>query len=140
MSHITHTFLDVKKAYKDAVDALAQGQFSKKIAYIQTYHTKDVMELLRMVPHDELKNFYTIVLSRLADTNVEDDQTLLDTLSVYLETHCQISETAKRLYVHRNTVIYRIEKCEEILGKSLKDSETTMQLRVALRIKKSLFP
>ncbi|WHY69391.1 PucR family transcriptional regulator [Neobacillus sp. SuZ13] len=140
VSHITHTFLDVKKAYKDAVDALAQGQFSKKIAYIQTYHTKDVMELLRMVPHDELKNFYTIVLSRLADTNVEDDQTLLDTLSVYLETHCQISETAKRLYVHRNTVIYRIEKCEEILGKSLKDSETTMQLRVALRIKKSLFP
>ncbi|MFB5197577.1 PucR family transcriptional regulator [Neobacillus sp. KR4-4] len=138
VSNLSHSFLDVKNAYKDAVDALSQGQLSKKTAYIQTYHTKDVMELLRMVPRDELKNFYTFALSRLANTKVEDEQTLLDTLSVYLETHCQISETAKRLFVHRNTVIYRIEKCEEILGKSLKDSETTMQIRLALRIK-SLF-
>ncbi|WP_144549639.1 PucR family transcriptional regulator [Bacillus sp. X1(2014)] len=138
VSHVSHTFLDVKNAYKDAEDALSQGQLSKKTAYIQTYQTKDVMELLRMVPHDELRTFYTFALSRLADTKGEDEQTLLDTLSVYLETHCQISETAKRLYVHRNTVIYRIEKCEEILGKSLKDSETTMQIRLALRIRSLL--
>ncbi|MEH7085723.1 PucR family transcriptional regulator [Neobacillus drentensis] len=138
VSNLTHTFLDVKNAYKDAVDALSQGELSKKTSYIQTYHTKDVMELLRMVPQVELKNFYTFALSRLADTKGEDEQTLLDTLSVYLETHCQISETAKRLFVHRNTVIYRIEKCEEILGKSLKDSEATMQMRLALRIRSLL--
>jgi len=138
VSNVSHTFLDVKNAYKDALDALSQGQLSKRTAYIQTYHTKDVMELLRMVPQDDLKNFYTFTLSRFAETKIEEEQSLLDTLSVYLETHCQISETAKRLFVHRNTVVYRIEKCEEILGKSLKDSETTMQIRLALRIRSLL--
>ncbi|MFL6555610.1 MAG: helix-turn-helix domain-containing protein, partial [Bacillus sp. (in: firmicutes)] len=90
------------------------------------------------VPHDDLKNFYAFALSRFAEITTEDEQSLLETLSVYLETHCQISETAKRLFVHRNTVVYRIEKCEEILGKSLKDSETTMQIRLALRIRSLL--
>ncbi|MDI5788294.1 helix-turn-helix domain-containing protein [Bacillus licheniformis] len=38
-------------------------------------------------------------------------------MSVYLETHCQISETAKRLYIHRNTVIYRLENARNCSGK-----------------------
>ncbi len=63
---------------------------------------------------------------------------LIQTLAVYLETHCQISETAKRLYVHRNTIIYRLEKIEELLGKSLKDPDTTLHLRLALRIQHTL--
>ncbi|MGO4076400.1 helix-turn-helix domain-containing protein, partial [Staphylococcus aureus] len=45
-----------------------------------------------------------------------------------------ISETAKRLSIHRNTVIYRLEKCEELLRISLKDSDATLRLRLAFRI------
>ncbi|MEH7435822.1 helix-turn-helix domain-containing protein, partial [Bacillus thuringiensis] len=45
------------------------------------------------------------------------------------------SETAKRLFLHRNTVIYRLEKCEEILGRNIKDPNETLQLRIAFRIK-----
>lgn len=75
------------------------------------------------------------MLKEFSIKNDEEKQNLLNTLFVYLETNCQISETAKRLYVHRNTVIYRIEKCEEILGKNFKDPETSLQLRLALRIK-----
>lgn len=86
-----------------------------------------------MIPVDDLKKFCTYTLQNLAHLP-RDDQGLIHTLSVYLETHCQISETAKRLYVHRNTVIYRLEKCEELLGKSLKDADTTLRLRLALRI------
>ncbi|WP_066047745.1 PucR family transcriptional regulator [Robertmurraya korlensis] len=135
MSNLCHTFLYVKDAYKDALDALSQGNLSKRTGYIQNFQTKDVTELLRTVPQDDLKNFYSFALSRLTNIKIEEEQTLLETLSVYLETHCQISETAKRLFIHRNTVVYRIEKCEEILGKSLKDSETTLQIRIALRIR-----
>jgi PucR family transcriptional regulator, purine catabolism regulatory protein len=135
VSNVSHTFLSVQNTYKDALDALAQGQRSKKIAFIQSYQAKDVMELLRLIPQDDLRNFYNFALSGFITTLMEEEQSLLETLSVYLETHCQISETAKRLYVHRNTVVYRIEKCEEILGKSLKESETTLQLRLALRMR-----
>ncbi|WP_251552052.1 PucR family transcriptional regulator [Neobacillus muris] len=134
LSNLSHSFLQIKNAEKEAMDALSQGKRSKKTEYIQTYQTKDVIEILRLIPRDDLKNFYTFALSGFIGTKLEEEQSLLETLSVYLETHCQISETAKRLFVHRNTVVYRIEKCEEILGKSLKDPETTLQIRMALRI------
>jgi purine catabolism regulator len=138
VSTICQNFLHTKNGYTEATDALSQGKLSKKTRFIQTYHTKDIMELLRQIPLEDLKNYYSFVLSGFTQTKTEEAQSLLETLSVYLETHCQISETAKRLFVHRNTVVYRIEKCEEMLGKSLKDSETTLQIRLALRIKSLL--
>ncbi|CAI8849362.1 Purine catabolism regulatory protein [Bacillus licheniformis] len=133
ISNLSHQLRDVPHICKEAVDALHSGHLSGSTEFIQTYHMKDVSELLRMIPADDLKTFYTHALHQLASLP-KDDPGLLQTLSVYLETHCQISETAKRLYIHRNTVIYRLEKCEELLGKSLKDADTTLRLRLALRI------
>ncbi|MEK5503049.1 PucR family transcriptional regulator [Bacillus sp. FSL M8-0168] len=133
ISNLFHQFADVPDICKEALDALHSGHLSGGTEFIQTYHMKDVSELLRMIPVDDLKKFCTYTLQNLAHLP-RDDQGLIHTLSVYLETHCQISETAKRLYVHRNTVIYRLEKCEELLGKSLKDADTTLRLRLALRI------
>ena len=95
--------------------------------------------MLRIIPTKDLLEFYDHIFQAFSSNHQQDEeQILLNTLSVYLETHCQISETAKRLYVHRNTVIYRLEKCEELLGKSLKDPETTFHLRFAFRIKSIL--
>lgn len=133
VSNMCTNFLNVNGALKEATDALQEGRLSKKTTVIQFYRTKDIMELLRTIPQDDLKNFCSYVLQNFTDTI--ESQTLLQTLSVYLETNFQISETAKKLFVHRNTVIYRLEKCEELLGRSLKDGETTLQIRVALRIK-----
>ncbi|WP_407269454.1 PucR family transcriptional regulator [Radiobacillus sp. PE A8.2] len=135
ISNFTRTFLQVKNAFKEAQDALYAGEMSGRAGFIQSYRTKDVVELLRAVPKDDLTEFYYHVLKQLAGAQRDDEQTLLNTLFVYLESHCQISETAKRLFVHRNTVVYRLEKCEEVLGGPINDPETTLQIRLALRIK-----
>ncbi|MBP1081119.1 PucR family transcriptional regulator [Bacillus capparidis] len=133
VSNVCHVLLDVPESYSEATDALQTGYLSGNSQFVQFYHTKDISEILRMVPTDDLRNFYAFTLQKLSDLQYEE-QSLLNTLSIYLETHCQISETAKRLYVHRNTVIYRLEKCEEILGVSLKDPDATLRLRLAFRI------
>lgn len=135
ISNICQKLIDVPDAFTEASDAISSGHLSRSAEFIQIYHAKDVPELLRLLPAEDVKKFYEATLQSLADRQKEH-QSLLHTLSVYLETHCQISETAKRLYVHRNTVIYRLEKCEELLGKSLKDPETTMRLRLALRMQR----
>lgn len=134
VSHMAPKFLQIKHAFKEANDSLKEGGLSKRAGYIQTFRTKDIMELLRIIPEEDLKNFNHFALQGFSKIKNEEQEPLLQTLSVYLETHCQISETAKRLFVHRNTVVYRLEKCEELLGKSLKDPETTLQIRLALRI------
>ncbi|MGM9926458.1 MAG: PucR family transcriptional regulator [Bacillus sp. (in: firmicutes)] len=130
--------LYVPTAYKEATAALKDGRQLKKTSFIHEYRMKDIFELLRAVPQEDLKNFYRHTLRGFECLGEEEKQTLLQTLSVYLETQCQISETAKRLYVHRNTVVYRLEKCEDLIGEPIKDSETALRIRLALKIKSLL--
>ncbi|WP_338448550.1 PucR family transcriptional regulator [Niallia oryzisoli] len=138
VSNICHSFIQLRTAYQEAFEALSQGELAKKTGFIHTFRTKDIIELLRLIPEKEINSFYQYTFKGFSSIKQDEKESLLQTLSVYLETHCQISETAKRLFVHRNTVVYRIDKCEEILSKSLKDPETTLQLRIAFRMKKLL--
>ncbi|KKI90437.1 PucR family transcriptional regulator [Bacillus sp. SA1-12] len=135
ISNYAEQLIQVPVSYKEAKDALYYGNMSGKIQFIEIYQPKEVPEILRMVPIDQLKKFYTDTFQAFANEPKKDHQDLLQTLSVYLETHCQLSETAKRLYIHRNTVIYRLEKCEEIIGRSIKEPDETLRLRLAFRIK-----
>ncbi|AOC55543.1 PucR family transcriptional regulator [Bacillus pumilus] len=126
----------LSEGYSEALEALQAGHLSSQAEYIQFYQAKDVPDLLKLIPRKDLVTFHQMHLHPL----YEAGQNLLHTLSVYLETHCHISETAKRLSIHRNTVIYRLEKCEELLRISLKDPEATLRLRLALRIQMLLSP
>lgn len=138
IGNLARNFLHVRNSFKEAMDALESGRMAGKVGFIQNYKTKDIFELLRIIPVDDLMEYYQNILEPLLAIQEGEDDTLLHTIFVYLECHCQISETAKRLFVHRNTVVYRLEKCEEIMGWSLNDPEVTMQIRLALRIKKVL--
>ncbi len=137
ISNICYEFWEVLEAHGEAVNALNSGRLSGSRQFVQTYQAKDLSKLLRMIPSEDLIEFCEYTLQKLSEPSVSE-LGLVQTLAVYLETHCQISETAKRLYVHRNTIIYRLEKIEELLGKNLKDPDTTLHLRLALRIQHTL--
>ncbi|WP_458109837.1 PucR family transcriptional regulator [Bacillus zhangzhouensis] len=128
-----HLITHLHEGYREALDAFQAGQLLSQTEYIQFYQAKDVPDLLKLIPRKDLVTFHQLHLHPLYEPSIVD-QSILHTLSVYLETHCHISETAKRLYVHRNTVIYRLEKCEELLRINLKDPDATLRLRLALRI------
>ncbi len=135
ISNYAQQLVDVPISYKEAKDTLYYGHLSGKKRFIEFHQPKEVSEIIRMVPYDQLKKFYDDTFQGFVDQPKKDHQVLLHTLSVFLETHCQLSETANRLFVHRNTVIYRLEKCEEIIGRNIKDPEETLRLRLAFRIK-----
>ncbi|WP_206537455.1 helix-turn-helix domain-containing protein [Listeria cornellensis] len=59
-------------------------------------------------------------------------QELRRTLQVYLSCQCEITETAKQLYIHRNTVKYRIAKCAAFLDHPITHADFSLKLRLAL--------
>lgn len=128
----------IQKGYRHAVEALETGYQLGKNQFVQTYRTKDIAELLQMIPFENLSEFYESTLKELAYTTNKDLLSLVHTLSVFIENHCQIAETAKQLYVHRNTVVYRLEKCEELLNITIKEPDVTLRLRIALLIRSFL--
>ena len=139
VSNMMRSFLQCKAGVKEASEALAKGELAQKTSYIQMYDVKDITELLHLIPYENLHAYYDHTFHALqAIKNKDERDSLFQTIGVYLETHCQIAETAKRLFIHRNTVVYRLEKCEELLGQSLKSPELTLQLRLGFRVKQLL--
>ncbi|WP_158587620.1 PucR family transcriptional regulator [Neobacillus notoginsengisoli] len=125
-------------SYSEAVEAWKKGQelYTKK--FINLYEIKQLMELIHLIPKDNLKIFYENTLRSLAYPKTREEEDLIHTLIVFLENNCEITITSKKLYIHRNTVKYRIAKCEDILGYAVHEPQNSLYLRMAL-LMRSIF-
>jgi PucR family transcriptional regulator, purine catabolism regulatory protein len=86
--------------------------------------------LLTAVTDDQARQRAELLLQPLRDAA---DGALLDTLNVYLLSECSTSGAARRLGVHRNSVIKRLARIETLLGIDLDDDDTRLALRIACR-------
>ncbi|WHY85165.1 PucR family transcriptional regulator ligand-binding domain-containing protein [Neobacillus novalis] len=118
--------------YSEAVDAWKQGEELYQRKFINLYETKQLIELIHLIPKENLKNFYENTLRSLAYPKTKDEEDLINTLIVFLENNCEITITSKKLFIHRNTVKYRIAKCEGILGYLVHEPQNSLHLRMAL--------
>ena len=87
---------------------------------------------------EELRRFYPETLGDLVRYDAENHTELLRTLSVYFQEHANASRTARALYVHRNTLSYRLQRIAEITGTSLDDPQARLALQLALLIHRLL--
>ena len=74
------------------------------------------------------------ILNPLLIYDKKNNQNLIDTLREYLKCGQNVSQASQNLYIHRNTMIKRVEKIEELLGCSIKNAEVTNQLYNAVKI------
>ena len=120
--------------YHEAVEAIHSGYDLKMEGFIRFYKVREIKELLSMIPQSNLRELYESTLKTLAYPKTKEDEELLKTIQVFLDTQCEISETSRKLFIHRNTVKYRIEKTEAITELSFQDPSDSLRVRVALLI------
>ncbi|RFU65087.1 PucR family transcriptional regulator [Peribacillus glennii] len=125
-------------SYTEALEAWENGFNLYQRKFVNLYETKKIQELIRLIPTVQLQKFYENTLRSLAYPKTKDEEDLIKTMVVFLDNHCEIAITSKKLYVHRNTVKYRIAKCEEILNYSVNDPKNSLHLRMAL-LMRSMF-
>ncbi|HWQ14770.1 MAG TPA: helix-turn-helix domain-containing protein, partial [Roseiflexaceae bacterium] len=87
--------------------------------------------LLRESP--ELWEFYRATLAALADYDRDQGSELLKTLEAFFDNLGNLARTAEALHVHRNTLLYRLERVEQISGLNLEESEDRLALWLALK-------
>ena len=73
-------------------------------------------------------------LYRLREVDREHGSLYYETLRVYLECERSLSETAKQLFIHRNTLLYRLDKLCEQTGLRLDDADQRLHLRISFRL------
>lgn len=96
------------------------------------YNELGVYQLLLAISDNEAKrNYYDNILGTLEQYDKNNRADYLDFLSTYLDCNCNINETADKLFVHRNTVVYKIKKISELLDCDLSEMEVRVELYLA---------
>ena len=111
------------------------GNIDNDIDFIRYYTPLKILDLMQSISADKISSFVIHNLGPLANPK---DKYLLDlqkTLETFLNYNCDITKTAEELFVHRNTVIYRIEKCEELLEIKIDPSILNSELVLSLKLK-----
>jgi purine catabolism regulator len=89
----------------------------------------------RLQSCQELGDFYDQTLAALVDYDRGHDTQLVDTLEAFFAQHGNASQTAERLFLHRNSLLYRLERIAEITGLDLDDADDRFSLQLALKMR-----
>lgn len=125
----------IKDSLYDAETALKLS--SSNGDRIMFYSDMGIMKLFNHVDNEEcLSDYYKEVLGKLVEADRLVGSQLCTTLETYIENNMSSAETSCALYIHRNTLRYRLKKIEEILGISLENKKTIALLDNAFTIKR----
>ncbi|MFF2482517.1 PucR family transcriptional regulator [Paenibacillus sp. NPDC058071] len=105
---------------------------------VAKFETMDLALLFEQVSRERMEAFCERWLGALVNKGPEYSAEMLRTLEAYLEYDGQLNETAKKLFIHRNTATYRIEKLSELLDVDLKKMNHLLRLKIAFMFRRLL--
>ncbi len=125
----------IPASFSEAFENLQSGYREGNRKFVRSYRAKELMDLIGMIPVHYQREFCQNSLKDLADPQNGDDFELIQTLTSYFNNNFHITATARELYVHPNTVKYRLAKCQEKLSWNVHDAGETLCIRMALLIR-----
>lgn len=127
---------ELARAYKEAQVAIDVGKVFDTEKSIINYETLGIGRLIYQLPTTLCEMFLQEVFKK----NPIDalDQETLFTINKFFENNLNVSETARKLFVHRNTLVYRLEKIKKLTGLDLREFDDAITFKVALMVKKYL--
>jgi len=127
---------DLARSFKEAQVALEVGKVFDTEKSIVSYDNLGIARLIYQLPTTLCEMFLKEVFKRGSIESL-DHETLF-TIQRFFENNLNVSETSRKLFVHRNTLVYRLEKIKKITGLDLREFEDAIVFKVALMVKKYL--
>lgn len=128
---------DITKLKTSYQQALLSSRIGEKLNKNIVFHNQlGILELLfefRNSP--QLKMFFQRYLSPIFNYDSKNNSDLLKTLEAYLDNNGNLDQTAANLFIHKNTVRYRLRKIQELTDLNLKSTEDFLTLQVAIKSK-----
>ncbi len=127
---------DLTRSFSEAQTALTIGEIFYGSKYIINYNRLGLGRLVYQLPAETCRLFLDEVFKDVDDELLDDD-TLL-TINKLFENNLHVSETARQLYLHRNTLVYRLDKIQKTTGLDLKNFDDAVVFRIGLLIREYL--
>ena len=122
--------------YKEAQVAIEVGKVFENEKPVIHYDNLGIGRIIYQLPTTLCEMFLSEAFKKNPIEALDEDT--LDTINRFFENNLNVSETARKLYVHRNTLVYRLEKVKKITGLDLREFEDAILFKVAVMVKKYL--
>jgi purine catabolism regulator len=130
----------IQQSHQEAKHALTMGRRLAGVGRLTRFEDLGVYRLIFSTEqHPELRAFHDEALNSLMEYDRAHSGDLIRTLKAFFDAKCGPKEAAGMLDVHRNTVLYRLERIREITGLDLDDADVRLRLHLALCIHLALF-
>ena len=127
---------DLARSFKEAQMALEVGKVFDTDKTIVSYDNLGIARLIYHLPTTLCETFLNEVFKRGSIESL-DHETLF-TIQRFFENNLNVSETSRKLFVHRNTLVYRLEKIKKLTGLDLREFDHAIIFKIALMVKKYL--
>lgn len=128
---------DFRRGFAEASEALQMGQSLNQDGGVTHFNDLGVYRYLYKIARmDDLRDMYQDQVARIANYDRRKGTDLLDTLETYLECAGNLTKTSNRLFVHRNTLIQRLERLQSLCEIDLQERSNWLTLQVAIKVYK----
>lgn len=127
---------ELAERYKEAQVAIEVGKVFDNEKMIIHYDNLGIGRIIYQLPITLCEMFLTEVFKK-SPIDALDQETLY-TINKFFENNLNVSETSRKLFVHRNTLVYRLEKIKKLTGLDLREFDHAIVFKVALMVKKYL--
>lgn len=124
---------DIAQSYQEARLALEVGKVFYAERETISYSRLGIGRLIYQLPMSLCNMFIKEVFGDKIPEILEDEESM-STINKFFENNLNISETARQLYVHRNTLVYRLERIEKIIGLDIRKFDDAMTFRIAVMV------
>ena len=131
---IVNEIKDVSRSYKEAKMALDVGKIFYSTKNVVAYSKLGIGRLIYQLPLPLCRMF----IKEIFDGKSPDDfdEETLTTINKFFENSLNVSETSRQLYIHRNTLVYRLDKLQKSTGLDLRVFEDAITFKIALMVVK----
>ncbi|MBE6623105.1 MAG: PucR family transcriptional regulator [Ruminococcaceae bacterium] len=133
---VAENIKDLARSFKEAQVAIEVGKVFDTEKNIINYENLGIGRLVYQLPTTLCEMFLQEVFKKGSLESL--DQETLMTIQAFFENNLNVSETSRKLFVHRNTLVYRLEKIRKLTGLDLREFEHAITFKVALMVKKYL--
>lgn len=133
---VVDTIRSLAVSFKEAQIALEVGKVFDTDKTIISYENLGIARLIYHLPTTLCETFLREVFKKGSIESL--DQETLFTIQKFFENNLNVSETSRKLFVHRNTLVYRLEKIKKLTGLDLREFDHAIIFKIALMVKKYL--
>ena len=133
---VVNNIKDLARSYKESQVALEVGKVFDNEKTVNSYENLGIGRLIYQLPTTLCEMFLSEVFKN-GSLDTLDHETLM-TIQSFFENNLNVSETSRKLFVHRNTLVYRLEKIRKLTGLDLREFDHAITFKVALMVKRYL--